>query len=229
MNRREFLKVTGMGAMTVFLSGCGVLGMPGSGELSGKAAKAAEPQAISKGKKLKIVVITGSAHAKGTSAYLADRFIQGAMEAGHSVTRFNAAFEKYQLCTGCDKCQGNGDCIFKDAITDKLMQPLLEADVVALITPLYYYTFSAQIKGVIDRFYSHVQDSKLKGKSAILMATAYNSSEDTMPALVKNYQAILKTLDWQDAGEVLAIGCGARSLIESSKFGGQAYEIGKKL
>jgi len=229
MNRREFLKVTGMGAMTVFLSGCGLLGMSGTGELSGKSAKPVAPQEISKGNKLKIVVITGSAHAKGTSAYLADRFIQGAMEAGHSVTRFNAAFEKYHYCTGCDKCKGAGKCIFSDTVEQKLMQPLLEADVVALITPLYYYTFSAQIKGVIDRFYSHAKDQKLKGKNALLMATAYNSSEDTMPALVKNYQAILKTLDWQDAGQVLAIGCGARSLIESSKFGGQAYEIGKKL
>ena len=229
MNRREFLKVSGMGAMTVFLSGCGLLGLSGQGELSGKASPDIKPQEISKGKKLKIVVITGSPHRNGTSAFLADRFIQGAMEAGHSVTRFNSAFEKYTPCNGCNECHSDGTCVFKDAIEEKLMQPLLEADVVALITPLYYYTFSAQIKEVIDRFYARNNSSKMKGKNALLMATAYNSSEDTMPALVKGYQAILKILQWKDAGQVLAIGCGARSLVESSPFGGQAYEIGKKL
>jgi len=228
MNRREFLKVAGMGAVTVFLSGCGVLGTTGTGE-SSQAAKAVAPQTISKGNKLKILVITGSAHAQGTSAHLADRFIQGAMEAGHNVTRFNSAFEKYHLCTGCNQCGGDGPCVFKDAIEEKLMPSLLEADVVALITPLYYYGFSAQIKSVIDRFYARNNNPKLKGKNALLMATAYNSSADTMPALVKHYQAILKILNWKDAGQVLAIGCGARSLIEKSPFAGQAYEIGKKM
>lgn len=29
MNRREFLKLTGMGAMTVFLSGCGLSALTG--------------------------------------------------------------------------------------------------------------------------------------------------------------------------------------------------------
>ena len=36
-------------------------------------------------------------------------------------------------------------------------------------------------------------------------------------------------LEKPDAGQVLAIGCGARSLVENSPFGGQAYQIGTNL
>ena len=42
---------------------------------------------------MKIVVLTGSPHRNGTSSYLANKFIEGATEAGHEVTRFDAAFE----------------------------------------------------------------------------------------------------------------------------------------
>lgn len=54
---------------------------------------------------MKIVVITGSPHKKGTSALLADEFIRGAKEAGHEVSRFDAAFENVHPCIGCNKCE----------------------------------------------------------------------------------------------------------------------------
>ena len=37
---------------------------------------------------------------------------------------------------------------------EKLMPELLTSQAVALVTPLYYFGFSAQIKRVIDRFYA---------------------------------------------------------------------------
>lgn len=75
MNRREFLKLTGMGAMTVFLSGCGLSALTGQEkDASGMAAH--EKGEISGGKNMKIVVITSSPHPhdESTSIYLADRF-----------------------------------------------------------------------------------------------------------------------------------------------------------
>ena len=42
---------------------------------------------------MRIVVVTGSPHRAGTSALLADKFIEGAQSNGHEVFRFNAAFE----------------------------------------------------------------------------------------------------------------------------------------
>ena len=49
---------------------------------------------------MNILMITGSAHKKGTSSYLADAFAKGAKEAGHAVCRFDAAYKNVHPCIG---------------------------------------------------------------------------------------------------------------------------------
>lgn len=217
MNRREFLKLSGVGRMSIFVSGCG--------NILSQAEKATG--VVGGGKNMNIVVVTGSPHQHGTSFLLADKFIEGAQSAGHNVFRFNAAFEETHPCQGCDHCGMDGDCIYNDAIQQKLMPKLLEMDLIALITPLYYYGMSAQLKTVVDRFYSRT--GHLTGKKSILMATAYNSADWTMNALVDHYDTLARYMNWTDVGKVLAIGCGARSLIEKSPFPDQAYKLGASL
>ena len=150
MNRREFLKLTGMGAMTVFLSGCGLSALTGQEkDASGMAAH--EKGEISGGKAMKIVVITSSPHPhdESTSIYLADRFTKGATQAGHEVFTFDAANSETHPCRGCDQCHMDGPCIWKDDIENTLMPKMLEADLLVLTTPLYYFGMSAQLKTIV--------------------------------------------------------------------------------
>ena len=178
---------------------------------------------------MKVTVITGSPHKKGTSALLADEFIRGAQEAGWETFRFNAAFEQVAPCLGCDRCGiGAAPCVQKDAVPQKLMPELLTSQAVALVTPLYYFGFSAQIKTVIDRFYAN--SYKLTGgKKVFLMATAYDQNSWTMEALTVHYQTLARYMQWQDSGRVLAVSCGARPDIERSKFPQEAYQLGRSL
>lgn len=176
---------------------------------------------------MKIVVLAGSPHEAGTSALLADRLIEGARSAGHETFRFNAAFEDTHPCRGCDHCGMNGPCVYQDAIETKLMPELLAADLIALVTPLYYYGMSAQLKIVVDRFYS--RSGRIAGKKSILMATAYNSADWTMNALVDHYDTLVRYMNWSDVGKVLAVGCGSRAQIERSAFPEQAFRIGANL
>ena len=121
----------------------------------------------------------------------------------------------------------NGPCIYKDSM-NKLNPELLAADLVAFITPLYYYDMSAQIKTVIDRFYSN--NSRLMGnKKAVLMVTAYANKDWTMDSITEHYKTLVRYLQWEDAGMVLAVGCGARSDIERTDFPNQAYKLGLNL
>ena len=226
MNRREFLKVTTAGAITLFLSGCGLSALAGD---EAKKNVVPEKGSVSGGRNMKIVVITSSPHSKeeSTSIYLADRFTEGARSAGHEVFTFDAAHEETHPCQGCDKCGMDGPCIFKDAIENKLMPKMLEADLIVLTTPLYYFGMSAQLKVIVDRFYSRT--GKLHGKKSIMMATAYNSADWTMEALVNHYETLVRYMEWQDVGQVMATGCGARSLVEKSSFADMAYKIGAAL
>lgn len=177
---------------------------------------------------MKVTIITGSPHKKGTSALLADEFIRGAREAGWDTYRFDAAFEKVAPCLGCDRCGiGAAPCVQKDA-TQTLMPELLSSQAVALVTPLYYFGFSAQIKTVIDRFYAN--SYKLTGgKKVFLLATAYDSNDWTMTALTTHYETLARYMQWQDSGRVLAVGCGARPDIERSRFPEEAYRLGHSL
>ena len=63
---------------------------------------------------MKILVITGSPRKNGNSDTLADNFIKGAAEKGHSVIKFESAFKKVHPCRACDKFASDGRCAFKD-------------------------------------------------------------------------------------------------------------------
>ena len=105
---------------------------------------------------------------------------------------------------------------------------LLAADLVVFVTPLYYFGMSAQLKTVIDRFYAN--NAKLMGhKKAMLMATAHDPEDRTMQALSAHYKTILRYLNWENIGMILAVGCGQRSDIERTDFPAQAYRLGLSL
>lgn len=76
MNRRDFIKVAVAGFGTVLASGAAI-NMLNTKPVPGTAPAAeAAPQAADG--KQNVVVITGSPHRAGTSALLADKFIEGA-------------------------------------------------------------------------------------------------------------------------------------------------------
>ena len=221
MDRRDFLKMVGLGTMTLFLSGCGL------SVLAKEGSSAAEK--VSGGRKMKIVVINSSPHTEeeSTSRYLSQKFVEGAKSVGHEVFVFDAANEETNPCRGCGACSMDGPCIFNDAIETKLMPKMLEADLLCLVTPLYYYGMSAQLKTIIDRFYARTE--KLHRKKSVMMATAWNSADWTMEALSVYYKTLVRYMEWEDVGQVWAIGCGYRSAVENSEFGDAAYKIGASL
>lgn len=227
MRRRDFLKLISFSAGAVFLSGCGLSAL--ADEKSVANDKIPAKGSVSGGKNMKIVVITSSPHPKNesTSCYLADRFTAGAKEAGHEVFTFDAANSETHPCRGCDACHMDGPCVFKDDIENVLMPKMLEADMLVLVTPLYYYGMSAQLKTIVDRFYSRT--GRLTGKKSVIMSTAYNSADWTFEALAAHYETLVRYMKWEDVGQVWATGCGARSLVESSEFGDMAYKIGANL
>ena len=222
MDRREFLKIVSVGAATLFLSGCGLSAAADNKNTSAK-------KILAEGEKMKIVVINSSPHSEkqSTSRYLAQKFIEGANSAGHEIFTFDAAHEETHPCQGCDHCGMDGDCIFDDAISKTLMPKMLEADLLVLVTPLYYYGMSAQLKIIIDRFYSRT--GRLHRKKSLLLATAWNTADWTMTALNTHYETLVRYMEWQNVGAVLATGCGYRSAVESSEFGDAAYKIGANL
>ena len=100
---------------------------------------------------MRIVILESSPNRHGSSNLLAERFAQGAQEAGHQVAFVDVAHADIHPCTGCVHCGYEGPCVQKDDV-EGIRRQLLAADMVVFVTPLYYYGMSAQLKTMVDRF-----------------------------------------------------------------------------
>lgn len=177
---------------------------------------------------MNILVIESSPHKHGSSNLLAEEFIRGAKEAGHTVSVFDAAHADLHPCLGCEVCGMSGPCVQKDDMA-QLRDRLLETDMAVFVTPLYYFGFSAQLKIVIDRFYSfngRLTSRKLK---TALIAAAWNSDPWTMQDLKAHYETLCRYLHFENQGEILGTGCGTVSMTKHTKFPKKAYEFGKQI
>ena len=215
MDRREFIR-----SMAVVTAGAAVIGATGVSALAASDTK-------EKRKKMKILVLTGSPRKNGNSATLADHFIKGAKEAGHSVERFDAAFKKVHPCIACNSCGMDGPCVFKDDF-EFVRRHIIEADCVVFATPMYYFGISAQLKAVIDRFYAINGSIHVPKKAVLLMTYANTAASEAVP-IKSHYDVLLKYLGWTDAGQVIAPGVWPVGAVRGTKYPELAYQLGKNL
>lgn len=177
---------------------------------------------------MNILVIESSPHKHGSSNLLAEEFIHGARETGHQVQVFDAGRADLHPCLGCDACGMSGPCVQKDDMAE-LRRQILASDMVVFVTPLYYFGMSAQLKTVIDRFYSFNGQLSSVGLKTALIATAWDSNDWTMQNLSAHYQTLCRYLNFKDQGMILGTGCGTVSQTHTSRFPKLAYELGKSL
>lgn len=177
---------------------------------------------------MKIVMIEGSPHKKGSSNMLAEEFKRGAEEAGHKVEILDAAHMDIHPCIGCGHCGMDGKCVYKD--DNKLIKKaLLKADMAVFVTPIYYYGITAQLKTVIDRFYCYNKKLSEAHIKTVLITAAWNDDDDTMPCTAAYYQKLCRCLNFSDCGMILGTGCGTPKLTKDSPHMKEAYDLGKSL
>lgn len=177
---------------------------------------------------MKIVVLEGSPNKSGSSNLLAEKFIQGAKEVGHSVQAIDAAHANIYPCTGCIHCGYEGPCSQKDDM-EAIRQKILDADMMVFVTPLYYYGMSAQLKTLIDRFCAFNSSIQKKHMKSALISVAWNSDNWTFNALESHYKTLVQYLNLKDMGTLLGYGCGTPVMTQQSRFPKLAYELGKSL
>jgi len=178
---------------------------------------------------MKITVITGSPRKNGTSNYMADEFIRGAKENGHEIYRFDSAKADIKNCLGCNACgMGTKPCIHKDDFVE-LKKHLLNSDVIAFVTPIYYFEMTSTIKKVIDRFYSIDPQLKAKQNKAVLISVQHAPVEAVKEPLNQHYQAILTWLNMENIGIINAIGIESVEHLKQTEYPNKAYELGKSL
>lgn len=141
----------------------------------------------------KIVFIQGSPRKNGNTRVVSTVAMESAREHAAEVVEIDATNLDFKVpgCTGCQQCQQSKEfvCVIDDQVS-QTVATLPEYDVIVMTTPLYWWSYSAQLKIFIDRMYSLVKFSDsgeiqtlLSGKTLALMATAGGPMENNLELL----------------------------------------------
>ena len=150
-----------------------------------------------------LVLLTASPRANGNSNILADAFINGASEEGVKVTRYDLARLHVHPCLACNQCYQSGKACIQNDDFNEIAEAILNTDGLVLAAPVYWYTFPAQLKACLDRFYSFViGERSLKGKKTALLTCCEENSSDTFDGLLFSYNKTIELLGMESAGVV---------------------------
>lgn len=141
----------------------------------------------------KVLILSSSPRRGGNSDRLCDRFMAGAQQAGHEVEKIFLKDRRIGYCTGCGACYGGaGPCPQKDDAAG-VIGKMVEADVIVMATPVYFYTLSAQMKTLIDRCCARYLE--MKGKEFYFILTAAEESVPMMERTVECFRGLLDCLE----------------------------------
>lgn len=158
----------------------------------------------------KILILNGSPRANGNTAALVKAFTEGAESAGNEVTCFDLQKMNIHACLGC--CCGGKDaaspCVQKDDM-GKIYPHYMDADIVVLASPMYYWSVSGQLKCAFDRLFAVAElDANYANpvKDCVLLMAAEGDTESNFEPVRHFYDALLKNLNWKDIGVIYAGG-----------------------
>ncbi len=165
----------------------------------------------------KILVIQGGGRPDGNTARLAASFCRGLRDAGHEAEIISLNRAEVKGCLGCNACRYGKPCVLKDDF-GMIAEKLRQADCLALASPLYFWTISARLKALIERFYSLAQPDpappfgryeRYPTKDCVLLMTAADDLFWTFEQAVSYYRfALVRYIGFRDRGCYLAGGCG---------------------
>ena len=119
---------------------------------------------------MKCVVLQGSPRKGGNCEVLVNEVVAN-ME-GYDVNNYFLDELNIEPCHACGACGDGIDCVTEDDGA-KIIEDMLDADVIIFSTPIYYGQMTAQGKLITDRFYSVSRNPQksFEGKKAVLIFT----------------------------------------------------------
>jgi len=176
----------------------------------------------------KVLVISASPRKGGNSDLLCDQFMAGALEAGNQAEKIHVQEKNINFCQGCLACQSNnGECVHNDDMAE-ILEKMIQADVLVMATPIYFYNMDAQLKVLIDRTVARY--TEISDKKAFFIATSWDDKRTAMDTAVAGFRGFLGCLNnVQEAGIIYGTGVNNAGDIKGKPEMAVAYEMGKSL
>ena len=185
-----------------------------------------------------ILIISGSPRKDGNTAALVGWFADGARASGANVEVVDVGRMPFKVagCSACRSCQQllKYECVIKDG-GKQVLDRMLEADVIVMATPLYFYGPSAQLKVIVDRMFSlfkwdnaaGTMQTPMKGKLFALILSAF---EDEGLDVVEKMFKITADYTGMPFASLLVPNVGVSGdVINKPGIREQAFAFGKKL
>lgn len=174
----------------------------------------------------KILILSGSPRKGGNSDLLCDEFAKGAAEAGHQVEKLRVAEKSIGFCRGCYGCRDSGVCVIRDDMS-QILEKIIDADVLVLASPVYFYSIDAQLKALIDR--TVARWTEVKDKEFYYIVTAADeetAAAETTIACFRGYAECVEGA--KEMGIIRGLGAYEKGEVIGTKAMTEAYEMGKQ-
>ena len=182
---------------------------------------------------MKIVTIMGSPRLKGNTNKVLEMFEQEMAAQNHTIDRINVTKYKINGCIGCYKCTGDSEnpgCVQKDDCM-ALFERIMAADAIVYASPLYWFSFSAQIKPLIDRHVCFIKGldtpeykSLIADKPAALLVTCDDKIENNAEAIQTIFSRISEYCATKVAGKYIVANCATEGELDR-----QAPDVAKAM
>jgi multimeric flavodoxin WrbA len=176
----------------------------------------------------KVLIISSSPRRQGNSDILCDEFARGVLFGKNDVDKVFLKDKNINYCTGCGFCFGNrGSCSQKDDMAE-MKQKMIDADIIVMATPIYFYTMAGQLKTFIDRncfFYTQLTD-----KDFYFIMTAADPGKDAMDRTIEEFRGYLSCIDAaHEKGIIYGTGAWNKGDIRTNQTIQEAYEMGRNV
>ena len=176
----------------------------------------------------KVLILSGSPRRGGNSDLLCDEFMRGAVESGNEVEKIRVAEKKIGYCSACYFCRDHGGaCAIKDDMAE-VLQKMIDADVIVLSSPVYFYSIDAQLKALIDR--TVARWTEVKNKEFYYIATCADDERESQERTIECFRGYADCVEGaREMGIIYGIGVYEKGEIKNSPAFAEAYEMGKTI
>lgn len=105
-----------------------------------------------------------------------------------------------------------------------------KADAIVFITPLYWFTFPAQLKAAIDKMYSFIiRGKELNINESMLLVCGEADDESAFDGIISTYQMMAYYQKWTDRGHLIVPGVRNKGDVLTTKYLALAEEMGRNI
>ena len=175
----------------------------------------------------KVLIISSSPRQGGNSDILCEQFSLGAKEAGYTVEKIFLRKHKINYCLGCGVCNNTHSCVQKDDMK-ALLDKMINADVIVLATPVYFYTMDGQLKTFIDRCVPRY--TEISNKDFYFILSAADTEKGNLKPAVEGLRGFTRDCleGTKEKGIIYGVGAWQVGDIKKLPAYKEAYEMGKK-